>query len=67
MLIHQALHGYSDGHNRIACSMQLSPIDDDRMKVLSDWSGYAGGIDRDSSYITAYPLMDRKLYVIAKS
>ncbi len=67
MLIHQALHGYSEGHNRIACSMQLSPIDDDRMKILSDWSGYAGGIDRDSSYITAYPLMDRKLYVIAKS
>lgn len=67
MLIHQALHGYSDGHNRIACSMQLSQTDDDRMKVLSDWSGYAGGIDRDSSYITTYALMDRKSYVVAKS
>lgn len=67
MLIHQALHGYTQGHNRIACSMQLSSVDDDRMKVLSDWSEYAGGIDGDTSYITAYPLMDSKLYVIAKT
>lgn len=67
MLIHQALHGYSEGHNRIACSMQLSPIDDERMKVLSDWSGYVGGIDHDSSYITAYPLTDGKSFVVAKS
>lgn len=67
MLIHQALHGYTQGHNRIACSMQLSSADDDRMKMLSDWSEYAGGIDRDTSYITAYPLMDGKSYVIAKT
>lgn len=67
MLIHQALHGYTQGHNRIACSMQLSAADDDRMKMLSDWSEYAGGIDGDTSYITAYPLMDGKSYVIAKT
>ena len=67
MIIHQALHGYRNGHNMLASSIHLPPKDDDLLKVLSDWSEYAGGVDGDSSYITAYPLPDSKLYAIGKT
>lgn len=65
MVIHQALHGYSQGHNRLASSFPLSVKDDDKMKMLSDWSEYSGS--KDNSYITTYPLSDRRHYVVAKS
>lgn len=65
MIIHQALHGYSQGHNLLATSCQLSQQDDERMKMLSDWSEYSG--TSDNSYITAYPLTDGRHYVVAKS
>ncbi|MBR5014201.1 MAG: hypothetical protein IKY16_06310 [Bacteroidales bacterium] len=65
MIIHQALHGYNQGHNRLASSFPLSAQDDDKMKMLSDWSEYSGS--NDNSYITTYPLSDGKHYVIAKS
>lgn len=67
MIIHQALHGYRNGHNMLASSTHLPPKDDDLMKVLSDWSEYSGGADGDSSYITAYQLPDSKLYAIGKT
>lgn len=65
MIIHQTLHGYNQGHNRLASSYPLSAQDDDKMKMLSDWSEYSN--NKDSSYITAYPLSDGKHYVVAKS
>lgn len=65
MIIHQALHGYSQGHNKLASSFPLSVQDDDKMKMLSDWSEYSGG--KDNSYITTYPLSDGRHYVVAKS
>lgn len=65
MIIHQALHGYSQGHNKLASSYPLSTQDDDKMKMLSDWSEFSG--NKDNSYITTYPLSDSKHYVIAKS
>lgn len=65
MIIHQALHGYSQGHNRLGCSSKLSASDDDCMKMLSDWSEYTDG--EDNSYITAYPLQDSSFYVVAKT
>lgn len=65
MIIHQALHGYNQGHNRLGCSIGLSSFDDDSMKMLSDWSEYTGG--SDNSYITAYPLRDSNYYVVAKT
>lgn len=67
MYIHQALHGYQQGHNKISCSMVLPNIDEERMKILSDWSEFAGSIDGDMSYITAYPLSQSNLYVVAKT
>lgn len=65
MLVHQALHGYNQGHNRLACSLPLSSQDDDRMKVISDWSEYTD--NSENSYITAYPLLDANYLVVAKS
>lgn len=67
MIIHQALHGYRNGHNMLASSIHLSSKDDDLMKVMSDWSEYAGGTDGDSSYITAYKLPDSELYAVGKT
>lgn len=67
MYIHQALHGYKQGHNKLASSIALPTIDEDRMKILSDWSEYAGSIDGDMSYITVYPLTQYNLFVIAKT
>ncbi len=67
MHIQQVLHGYNQGHNRISSSLRLSSIDEDRMKILSDWSEYNGGIDDDTSYITTYPLSQDNLYVVAKT
>ena len=40
MYIHQTLHGYQHGHNKLNSSIILPPIDEDRMKILSDWSEY---------------------------
>lgn len=67
MYIHQTLHGYKQGHNKLACSITLPAIDEDRMKILSDWSEYAGSLDGDMSYITTYPLTQHNLFVIAKT
>lgn len=67
MQIHQTLHGYRQGHNLIVGSIQLASVDDDRMKLLSDWSEYTVGKGEDSAYITCYPLTDGRFYVIAKT
>ena len=67
MHIEQFLHGYNNGHHLIAGSASLPLMDADRMSYLSDWSGYANPFNKDTSYITAYPLAESNSYVIAKS
>lgn len=67
MIIHQALHGYNQGHTLLASSLTLPSIDDDLLKVMSDWTEYSGDANGDSSYIMGYPLPDGKYYAIAKS
>ena len=67
MLIEQLLHGYNNGHHLIAGSVNLPLKDTDRMSYLSDWSGYVNPYDKDTCYITAYPLEESGYYVIAKS
>lgn len=67
MHIDQFLHGYNNGHHLIASSASLPLKDADRMSYLSDWSGYVNPYDKDTSYITAYPLLESQCYVIAKS
>lgn len=68
MKIHQILHGYQDGHGRLAGSVQnITPQDVALMSQMSDWSGYRDPTGKDNSYITAYPLVESGYYVVAKS
>lgn len=67
MVIHQTLHGYNQGHTLLASSLALPSVDDDVLKVMSDWTGYSGDVNGDSSYIMGYQLPDGKYYAIAKS
>lgn len=65
MKVHQALHGYNQGHNLLYSSINLSYEDEDYMKKQSDWTEFVD--DEDSSYIKAYILPKSHLYVVSKS
>ena len=53
--IHQAIHGYREGHRLLGSSLSLGADSARAMLVLSDMSGPAmqPGFDK---YITGYPL-----------
>jgi hypothetical protein len=66
IVIHQSLHGYSEGHSLLASSIELSLEERKQLLVMSDWSGT--GVEKGfSSYITAYPLAGNKYYALAKT
>jgi hypothetical protein len=68
MRIEQLLHGYNNGHTLITGSIQLkSTKDTTNMALFSDWSEYRDPNERDSSYLTAYPLDESPYYVISKT
>lgn len=64
--IHQAIHGYRDGHRLLSSSVSLSADSARAMLVLSDMSGPAmqPGFDE---YLTGYPLPGSELFVFAKT
>ncbi len=64
--IHQAIHGYRDGHRLLSSSTPLPPDASRAMLVLSDMSGPSmePGFDE---YLTAYPLPGTALFVLAKT
>lgn len=64
--VHQALHGYSDGHRQLAASVQLKPRDIKTMLVLSDISGPGARLD-DAGYLTGYPLGESKFYALGRT
>lgn len=64
--VHQALHGYSDGHRQLACSAKLSPQDAKLVLVMSDVSG-SGVASEGSSYLTGYPLSEGGMYALART
>jgi hypothetical protein len=67
MEIHQAFHGYDDGHRLLACTLpNLTPRDRKLMLVMSDASG-SGAIIPASGYLTGYPLADSPLYAFART
>lgn len=68
MILHQMLHGYSQGHNLLASSIIL-PYEEDMDLVFtqSDWDEYSSPYDKDSSYLTIYPLKKSGYLVVAKS
>lgn len=68
MRIEQLLHGYDNGHRLLAGSVLLkNNADMDAIATLSDWSEYVAPGDGESSYVTAYPLVESGYYVIAKT
>ena len=64
--IHQALHGYIDGHREVAFSHKLKPHDSKTMLILSDISS-SGVPVAEGGYLTGYPLIDSGCYAIAKT
>jgi len=66
IVIHQALHGYADGHRLLASSISLKPRDAKVISTLSDASGSSAIIAEDG-YVTGYPLPDAGLYAVAKT
>lgn len=66
IIVHQALHGYSEGHRQFACSAELTTNDARFVLVMSDASG-AGVTTEGVSYLTGYPLPESGLYALART
>lgn len=64
--VHQALHGYADGHRQLACSVSLPTKDTRLMLVMSDVSG-PGVASLGLPYLTGYPLVESSLYALART
>lgn len=64
--IHQALHGYVDGHREVAASCKLIPHDSKTMLILSDISN-SGACVAEEGYLTGYPLTESGYYALAKT
>src|SRR5690348_10588220 len=62
--VHQAFHGYADGHRLLACSTALKTRDQKSMLVMSDMSG-PNAVIGDEGYLTGYPLSDSGAYALA--
>ncbi len=65
ILIHQTLHGYSDGHRLLSISNSISQEVANLLLVLSDISGPSSGYEF-GSYLTGYPL-EESLYAFART
>jgi len=64
--VHQALHGYNDGHRLISSSLPLGSVEARLMLVMSDLSG-PGVKPPPSGYLTGYPLEKFGKYVLART
>jgi hypothetical protein len=64
--VHQSLHGYSNGHRLLECSVKLPREAEKIMLVLSDMSG-PSMVKGFESYLTGYPLVDTNMYALAKT
>lgn len=64
--VHQALHGYADGHRQLACSVSLPTKDARLLLVMSDVSG-PGVAPLGLHYLTGYPLVESGMYALART
>ena len=64
--LHQALHGYADGHHQLAISTVLQPRDQKTLAALSDISGSGARIP-DEGYLTGYPLSGSGVFALART
>ena len=66
IILHQALHGYRDGHRLLNQSIDFSSTAAKTLLVMSDASGPNLSNDHHG-YITGYPVPDTKFYALAKT
>ena len=66
LIVHQALHGYAEGHRELSISLRLKPRDAKTVLVLSDIAGSGMRIGYDG-YLTGYPLADSGYYALART
>ena len=64
--LHQALHGYAEGHRELALSTPLKTGDQKRLLALSDVSGPGGHLGR-GGYLTGYPLTESGFYALGRT
>jgi hypothetical protein len=65
--IHQLIHGYSNGHQRLAGSVRLEAKDSSLIDRLSDLSGVLVPSSIFRPYLTGYPLPSQTYYAIART
>jgi hypothetical protein len=64
--LHQALHGYADGHRQLAISGTLKPRDQKTLLALSDISGPGAQLD-EQGYLTGFPLPDSGFFALSRT
>ena len=64
--IHQALHGYSDGHRQLAISAKLEALDSKLLLTFSDISG-PGAKPESDGYLTGYPLSRSGFFALSRT
>jgi hypothetical protein len=64
--LHQALHGYGDGHQLLSSSLEVTREQQWQMLVMSDLSGpsFRPGFE---NYLTGYPLVGGGFYCFART
>jgi hypothetical protein len=67
MIIHQLMHGYRRGHERIAGSLKLDAQDAAVVDRLSDLSGVTSSGSDFRPYLTGYPVPSGRFWAIAKT
>lgn len=66
LVVHQALHGYAEGHRQLALSTKLAPRDQKTLLAHSDISGVGARLGSEG-YLTGYPLADSGVYALART
>ena len=66
IILNQCLHGYADGHQLLASSLELTHDEQALLLVMSDLSGpsFRSGFE---SYLTGYPLLNSGHYCLART
>ena len=64
--LHQALHGYAEGHRELAVSTKLRPGDRKRLLTLSDVSGPSVQVGSEG-YLTGYPLAESGFFALGRT
>lgn len=66
-VVERQVHGYRQGHQLLAASVQLPKEDQSVVDRLSDVAGPLRPRERFESYLTAYPLPSSQCFVLART